>query len=227
MSLFLQDGLQRSDGTIFLSCHKLPPAAETPGTIRYFDATGKPTGSASFPFPVSTVPSGPSDLASCELGLNLYTKAKASEPGPAPPPPPPPSTTAKRPRVDSNCAAREILSGHGVSESTHDLNRLADLISAGAAPVGAFKLNLFPDTSMGGVGGSGDDIITIDAGGKAQASNNKNLVGIMAEMKMDKAGAGAATRARAGASGPPRPGLYAWAARSPLPLLPLVPFRRR
>ena len=88
-------------------------------------------------------------------------------------------------RVDSVSAAREILQGSRTSQSTSDLNLLANLIGAGASGSTEFKLNLFPDTSMhgggGGGGGGGAQVIVIDTG-RDMAANNRNLVGIMDDM---------------------------------------------
>ena len=95
---------------------------------------------------------------------------------------------ADRQRMDSAATERAIRSGDQAQQSRKDLNLLADLIGAGAqaAPMDAFKLNLFPDTSLdfAGVGGasSGVPTITIDIGTKALQSSNQNLMGIMDEM---------------------------------------------
>jgi len=196
VSLFLADGLQRNDGVIVQSCSQLPPSSERPGKIQRLDAAGRVTLSQCFNFPVETFPSGPFELSTCKLGLNLYTKSKpsksaASADAPPPMPPVPSSTTAKRPRVDSVQAEREILESHGASDATRDLNQLADLIMAGAPPADSFKLNLFPDTSFTGSGGGGNDTIIIEAGGQAQAHSNRALLGIMADMKVDGGAAGA------------------------------------
>ena len=52
VSLFLQDGIQKNDGTIALSCAgALPPAVEVPGKIIYFDHSGSSIGVDSFVFP--------------------------------------------------------------------------------------------------------------------------------------------------------------------------------
>ena len=52
MSLFLQDGIQKSDGTIALSsAGSLPPDVELPGKITYFDHSGRSIGVDSFAFP--------------------------------------------------------------------------------------------------------------------------------------------------------------------------------
>mmetsp|Transcript_3456 Transcript_3456/g.7517 ORF Transcript_3456/g.7517 Transcript_3456/m.7517 type:complete len:178 (-) Transcript_3456:265-798(-) len=98
------------------------------------------------------------------------------------------ASSADRQRIDSAATERAIRSGDQAQQSRKDLNLLADLIGAGAqaAPMDAFKLNLFPDTSLdfAGVGGasSGVPTITIDIGTKALQSSNQNLMGIMDEM---------------------------------------------
>ena len=140
----------------------------------------------------------------CTLGLNLYSKDKAA-------PPPAGSDVASAAaaaaaaassgrapacRVDSITAERALLSGDNknLQESMKDLNLLAELIG-GALPTSAssndsFKLNLFPDTSMDaaasiGKPASAAPAIMIDGGGsKASQSSNRNLVGIMDELRL-------------------------------------------
>ena len=52
VSLFLQDGLQKNDGTLTLGYSgPLPPGNEIPGRIHYYDVSGAGLGSDSFDFP--------------------------------------------------------------------------------------------------------------------------------------------------------------------------------
>ena len=88
VSLFLQDGIQKPDGTITLSCRgPVPPGADVPGKIVYHDASGSVIGVDSFAFPgadeirpaLPGPPLGPARAAACELGLNLYSKEKGAQ----------------------------------------------------------------------------------------------------------------------------------------------------
>ena len=200
MSLFLQDGLQRNDGAIALHyATALPPGAEMPGKITAYDVSGAPLGVDTFAFPRAELiktarlgpPIDPARGEVCELGLNLYSKEKpaAPPPGVAAQAAAAADAAAAAPRapvrVDSVSAAREILEGSRTSQSTSDLNLLANLIGAGASGSTEFKLNLFPDTSMhgGGSGGGGAQVIVIDTG-RDMAANNRSLVGIMDDMNL-------------------------------------------
>lgn len=200
VSLFLQDGIQKNDGTITLSCKgPLPPGVEEPGKITYFDRSGSARGVDSFNFPAKHEV----DLSGKEvsrLGLNLYARDKAaSQPAAAAVPASSaasgaaatPASPAK-PAIDSNTAQQQILKGGNTEAAMKGLNVLADLIG-GAAEATAndnFKLNLFPDTGMdasgggGSVGPSGPPTIVIDIGSSALQASNKNLVGIMDEMRI-------------------------------------------
>jgi hypothetical protein len=85
VSIFLEDGLQLpTDGSIVLRFSgPVPPGAEVPGTVRYFDASGKLAGSEKLPSiaplgaTASTGPEGnvldPTNR-SCKLGANMYLK---------------------------------------------------------------------------------------------------------------------------------------------------------
>lgn len=213
VSLFLQDGIQKSDGTIALSnAGSLPPDVEVPGKIVYFDQSGGSVGVDSFAFPgvddIDPTPVGsalsPQRQNACILGLNLYSKDKAVPAAAAGEPMSAAAVAAAAAaassrvpssHVDSATAERAILSGdnktlHG---SMRDLNLLAELIG-GALPTSAsandsFKLNLFPDTSMDGPAGIGQPAsvapaLMIDGGGtKALQASNRNLMGIMDEFR--------------------------------------------
>lgn len=100
-------------------------------------------------------------------------------------------------RLDSAAAERAILGDDHAQQSTKDLNVLANLIGPAHAPTEAFKLNLFPDTSLdiaggGGGGGGGIPMITIDVGTRAMQSSNRDLVGIMDDMSVMEPPAGGA-----------------------------------
>jgi hypothetical protein len=212
VSLFLQDGIQKSDGTIALSnAGPLPPDVEVPGKIVYFDQSGGSVGVDSFAFPsvddIDSTPVGdalsPQRQNACILGLNLYSKDKvapaadggeqmsaaaaAAAAAAAP-------SRAPSSHVDSVSAERAILSddSKALHNSMRDLNLLAELLGGAAASTTAndsFKLNLFPDTSMDGPAGIGQPAsaapaIMIDGGGtKALQASNRNLMGIMDEFR--------------------------------------------
>lgn len=88
VSLFLQDGIQKQDGTITLSYQgDTPPGIELPGKITYFDESGSSIGIDSFLFPgVETMAQGrvAGDMVGLQthLGSNLYAKEKAAGPPP-------------------------------------------------------------------------------------------------------------------------------------------------
>mmetsp|Transcript_53479 Transcript_53479/g.122904 ORF Transcript_53479/g.122904 Transcript_53479/m.122904 type:complete len:381 (-) Transcript_53479:72-1214(-) len=194
VSLFLQDNIQKNDGTIALSCGgALPPFVDAPGKISYYDQSGSTLGVDSFVFPAADqIKTTQSE--GCRLGLNLYSKEKneaalrktaaATSPDAA-------AAAARAPRapqhkVDSVTAERAILQSDRTQQSTAQLNLLADLVG-GSTPTDNFKLNLFPDSSdaSGTAGASpAEQLIVIDVSG-----SNRNLVGIMDEMRVaDSAG---------------------------------------
>jgi len=203
VSLFLQDGIQKNDGTITLSyAGALPPGIELPGRISYYDISGAGLGSDSFDYPLveSITPESfgpPIDAkrqAACTLGQNLYSKDKAATP---------PAAAAaaaaaiagaaahhgasSQPQLDSAAAERAILANSD-SHARQDLNLLADLIGSAAADQ-PFKLNLFPETAMpDGTGGRGvvgaTQMIVIDVGGRELNAANRDLVGVMDDMHL-------------------------------------------
>ena len=195
VSLFLQDHIQKNDGTIVLTYSgSLPPGTDFPGKIEYLDTSARSIGTDSFDFPASETiqddrqgqPIDPRRQLACMLGQNLYSKEKVAMP-------PQQQAAAedaaraaqaapvKRPQVDSVEAANAILASE--SHARQDLNLLADLIGHGVSQSDNFKLNLFPETSMpsgaGGVGGiATTQVITIDGGGRANIKANADLLGI-------------------------------------------------
>ena len=211
VSLFLQDGMQKNDGTLTLHyAGPLPPGAQMPGQITYFDVSGASVGTDGFGFPsVDTIEDPGLGIAgseprqaACALGLNLYSKEVA-----APPPHHAAATAAaaaaaadqhqvlsrSQPKLDSAAAERAILAEE--SNARQDLNLLADLIGPRAGGAGDnFKLNLFPETGMpggaGSVGGvAGTQTIVIDVRRDMQTSN-RALMGVMDDMRLDGGGGG-------------------------------------
>ena len=210
VSLFLQDGIQKPDGTIALSCAgPLPPHVDVPGKVVHYDQSGSSIGVDSFAFPgvddIDPTPVGaalsPMRQAACLLGLNLYSKDKAAAAPPhaadaaaaaaAAAASAAASSVAPSARLDSIAAERAILSSDSLQQSMRDLNLLADLIAPASAPPDSFKLNLFPDTSIAstaggggdGGGGGGAPMIMIDVGGKALHASNRNLMGIVDDLR--------------------------------------------
>lgn len=197
VSLFLQDGIQKNDGTITLNYSgSLPPGVDAPGKIAYYDVSGLALGTDSFPFPAGDTivddrlgpPFEPQRQVACCLGQNLYSKEKAAAPPVAAAAAAASAAAAaavsRRPDVDSAALAAQILADPQ-SHARQDLNTLADLV--GTASSGEFKLNLFPETSMpsgGGGGGGGTQMIVIDVGGREMQASNRDLVGVMSDMDL-------------------------------------------
>jgi hypothetical protein len=81
VSLFLAEGrkLQMPDATIVLDGFDLlPPGTEASGTVRYFDASGKVTGTQKLPplVELATASTGQADRLTFPLGCNIYAKCK-------------------------------------------------------------------------------------------------------------------------------------------------------
>jgi len=75
VSLFLQDGIQHSDGEIALSAGgALPPGFAIPGAVRYYNMSG--SVAREITVAISDLPTPPpyieTDPHTCSLGTNLY-----------------------------------------------------------------------------------------------------------------------------------------------------------
>mmetsp|Transcript_7727 Transcript_7727/g.12356 ORF Transcript_7727/g.12356 Transcript_7727/m.12356 type:complete len:402 (+) Transcript_7727:65-1270(+) len=166
VSLFLQDGIQNTDGTVILpSGGPVPPGAEVPGTIKFFDENDKVTrtekvslGSAakSVPFDVSARPT--------TLGVNLYNKERSStaaaDSASSAAFDDPHSATASSPSSKySTDASGGGGKGAGAASrpssvtASQELNILARLIGTSNAET-QFKINLFSDGAWGIGGGA-------------------------------------------------------------------------
>mmetsp|Transcript_5857 Transcript_5857/g.14998 ORF Transcript_5857/g.14998 Transcript_5857/m.14998 type:complete len:343 (+) Transcript_5857:3-1031(+) len=152
VSLFLQDGIQRADGTIAVNpTGPMPPGIAVPGTIETFAAaTGASKGSSSFEHPLGASLQPPDTARVCELGFNLYDKDRtqatdATESSDIPAPPPQPAAPAA-PVPDSQATSKQILAGEHVTQAKEDLNLLASLVATSGAPSAPLKINLFPET---------------------------------------------------------------------------------
>lgn len=183
VSLFLHDHTQNSDGSIVVSSSgTLPPGAQTPGTVRYFQG-GAEVSRGVLPCVTSQSWSASSGVRTA-LGANLYEKDQpgggdaAAAAGAAPlaaqgavPAAPAPAPLVAPQELQRNAAA--------VSE----LNLLSSLIGvANAPPTETFKLeNLF----SAGVFSKSDDpnapnVIQID--GSAPSDHRRGLDGIRRQM---------------------------------------------
>eukprot|EP00965_Chrysotila_dentata_P135746 4487702-Pleurochrysis_carterae.AAC.1 len=194
VSLFLQDAIQRSDGTIALSCKgTLPPGVDSPGKVSYFDKKGSVIGVDNFVFPetAGVVANDAGAQAGCRLGLNLYKKDKneaaaAASSAAVRAAAAEAKATPQKAKVDSVQVERMILQSGQAQQATRNLNLLADLVG-NPPPADNFKLNLFPEISMpssASGGAAADPVIMIDAG-RDVAQTNSNLVGIMKEMRAE------------------------------------------
>jgi len=163
VSLFLQDQIQSLDGAIVIT-HEgpLPPATETPGTIRYFGLDGKMTLEEKIRMKnaenVAKAPDEPFDMTRptrpSKLGLNLYAKDRKKKGGPLKPARGAPAAKSNaKDAADGKKAATFEPSDSSKAAAKRELNLLANLIGGGAGtsvkdndkmPV----LNLFPDTSL-------------------------------------------------------------------------------
>uniref|UniRef100_A0A7S0LWA0 Protein OSCP1 n=2 Tax=Coccolithus braarudii TaxID=221442 RepID=A0A7S0LWA0_9EUKA len=192
VSLFLQDGIQKPDGTIALSCSgALPPGVDVPGKISYYDTSGSTLGVDSFLFPVADELMGAQSLPDdgCRLGLNLYSKEKnhvamrktAAASTPSAVAAAARTQAAAAHKIDSVSAEKAILQGGRTQQSTAHLNLLAELVGGSTAPTDNFKLNLnlFPESSSASGASPAEQLIVIDAAG-----SNHNLVGIMDELRV-------------------------------------------
>jgi hypothetical protein len=207
VSLFLQDGLQKDDGSLVNNVRGLlPPGIAVPGRIRTFGpgGGGAETASSSFVHPLSAelVLSPPVELREFILGQNIYARERPVAAAAAPTIPstalddgsrwPSPAASA-RPVSDSTQKAHEILAGKQVAHATKELNLLASLITAPSAPVAPFKINLFPD-SLNAAGGGGEgggiigkvETITIDFN---KAKGRQELDALVSGMGISGAGA--------------------------------------
>jgi len=158
VSLFLHDGIQSSDGSIVIQ-HKgpLPPGADKPGTIRYFDEEDKMIEEVSIDM------KNAQNVTDCltkrsNLGQNLYakdrrkkTKDKLTKHVNAP-------TDKEKPFEPDETSKKA---------ATAELNSLAKLLGGGNKTTNdKFTLSqLFPDTAGGSDSGGdgGQEVIAFDA----------------------------------------------------------------
>lgn len=207
VSLFLQEGIQHSDGRIKLPGNRPGEQRVGPvGTILRYDGGGDKTGTIAVAYGVKSIPPH-----LVPLGGNMYAKDRQ-----APPPAPlqhvsrgdgfggavAPSEGGAAGTVTATTSSKgnaDELMAKANKDAASELNVLAGLIRP-AAPVDTFKLNLFggegsaPTSGGGGSGGtplkgasSAAYVIQFDGD-----SGNKDLADIMGSFSVTdkKAGAG-------------------------------------
>jgi len=184
VSLFLTDALQAQDGSMIHShAGRLPLGSETPGAIRYYDAsTGKLTKEEHVKLPNSEhllPPAVGVDIKQpgrpCELGQNLYAKDRRKKGNAAGAANAAAAANAKAGAAKSASAAPSASfepDDASKKAATSELNLLAQMIGGGRANLAKetekFSIaNLFPDSSSGadgtGAGSEGDNaFITFD-----------------------------------------------------------------
>eukprot|EP00304_Pavlova_gyrans_P012864 CAMPEP_0206048376 /NCGR_PEP_ID=MMETSP1466-20131121/23937_1 /ASSEMBLY_ACC=CAM_ASM_001126 /TAXON_ID=44452 /ORGANISM="Pavlova gyrans, Strain CCMP608" /LENGTH=388 /DNA_ID=CAMNT_0053423427 /DNA_START=53 /DNA_END=1219 /DNA_ORIENTATION=- len=203
VSLFLQDSIQRSDGTIAIVPEGLlPPNADVPGKVTYFNSIGGPQRTEPFDHPLAGKVQArtPGQEPEVSLGRNLYSKERASsgEASAAPPPasmPLPSAATSgvpkqAQPKHDSSEMSKQILSSERSAQARSELNALASLITAESAPSAPFKINLFPESAepASGSGAAGKvQTIVIDFKG---TDRRKDLDSMMSGMDVGGGGGG-------------------------------------
>ena len=162
VSLFLQDGIQKDDGTFVLDTRGPPPPnAECPGEIRYGDGTTQVIN-------VPTRDHAAQGRVGMVLGGNVYAKDRPPPPpAPAPAPVPMPDVgaggaMARGPLGDPSAMAPRRGTPARKGTGTQEMSFLADLIGGdeitdGAASAAAkMNLNLFGEADDGDGGGGGD-----------------------------------------------------------------------
>jgi hypothetical protein len=157
VSLFLHDGLQSSDGSIVIQ-HKgpLPPGAEKPGAIRYFDADGNVEDE------VKVEMKNAVDVKETEarspLGENLYAKdrrKKGNQDSKA--------VTHKNAPLDKDKPFEPDEKDQ--ERAKKELNLLATMLGGTQPSTTKDKFTLsqlFPDAGAGGDGRTTGDVITFD-----------------------------------------------------------------
>ena len=205
VSLFLQEGIQHSDGRIKLPGSAVGDGAVGPvGTVRRYDGGGDATGKVQVSFGVKSTPPHP-----VPLGGNMYARDRQAAP-PAPLNHHPRENVGNGhangggggggggdggsggggggARVGPPEAAKEIITKGNAEEimenagkdAANELNALAGLIRP-SAPVDTFKLNLFGEgsgASSGGGGGGG-------GGGGVSTSSSKGASSMVIQFDGD------------------------------------------
>jgi hypothetical protein len=188
VSLFLQDGIQNSDGTISLIPRSpviSDSTVEVPGTIRYYDSSGKVQSTETFTYPFASL------LSSChvgdsydpktresKLGKNLYTvdRTKKKEAGKV--------AATMPPSVSATTTSSQKLKESG-GNTRAELRLLGEIIGT-KQPTSAFKINLFPDDS-GATHEASREISISKISREEIEKTNKELVGLIESMNVGDA----------------------------------------
>jgi hypothetical protein len=155
VSLFLEDGIQGSDGAIACThAGALPQGSERPGAVRYYrggklvdEVNVRLANADGVQFPVVDFDILSADARPCKLGGNMYLKKR------------PTKANAKTGAFDDTSAGSGASEGQPRREgadTADELNVLASMLG-GARHTGdnTFTIvNLFPDTSLGSGGDS-------------------------------------------------------------------------
>jgi hypothetical protein len=157
VSLFLHDGLQSSDGSIVIQ-HKgpLPPGAEKPGTIRYFDSDGNVKNEEKVDMKNATDVK-PTEKRS-SLGENLYAKDRRKKGNEDPK-----KQTHKNAPMDKDKPFEPDEKDQ--ERAKKELNLLATMLGGTQPSTTKDKFTLsqlFPDAGAGGEGRTTGDVITFD-----------------------------------------------------------------
>jgi hypothetical protein len=189
VSLFLQDQIQNSDGTIVIpKGGPLPNDAtfSVPGTISYFDGAGGVVGTDNFVYPLASSITGRlvgdpySANRDSKLGRNLYTVDRSAKA----PAQPAPTTEAAKPAAAAPAPVKKPGSSSAVQR---ELQSLAELVGSNKVPE-AFKLQLFPEASDDSLPNNREIVISkVDR--EEIRKNNASLYNIIDDLNVQSSGA--------------------------------------
>eukprot|EP00994_Dinema_validum_P008176 NODE_724_length_1391_cov_56.061848_g533_i0.p1 GENE.NODE_724_length_1391_cov_56.061848_g533_i0~~NODE_724_length_1391_cov_56.061848_g533_i0.p1 ORF type:complete len:376 (-),score=102.16 NODE_724_length_1391_cov_56.061848_g533_i0:173-1300(-) len=190
VSLFLQDAIQNPDGSIVIP--KGGPLAndesvELPGSIKYFDDSGAVTGTESFDYPLAGAVTEnlmgdayDGQSRDSKLGKNLYTVDRTKKKEAAKTTKPNSTVTA------TTTSAQKMKESGGTAQA--ELKALSDML-APAAPVGSFKIKLFPDAGED-AGAATREISISKISREEMEKTNKELVGVIESMNIGESSSG-------------------------------------
>lgn len=185
VSLFLSDGVQKTDGSFVASvAGSMTPVP--PGTIRYFNA-GQVVRREALPV-VNASQWGAKKGVRSTLGCNVYTK-NATIPAPAPATPAP----APVPVVEEPAPVQPAVDQAKRAAAVGELNLLASLIGAPPPAADTFKLESLFCSDIFAKDGSSKGVDTIEIDGTAPSQHRHSLETIRQQMEAaDGATAGGA-----------------------------------
>lgn len=160
VSLFLQDGVQHSEGTFVMShTGRLPAGADSPGLVRYFDERGVcfaeerlelANGPGVLPPVLQFDVLAPAERP-CQLGQNMYARERI-KPAPAGAHPPSAASSSSHATHPAGAGASVSTADHKASKQAAraELSLLANLVGTVKAPESEqfTVFNLFPDTAF-------------------------------------------------------------------------------